>query len=62
MILILILTFPSNFKRRSSFVEMGDLVFVKMSKGRPSKLPTMACRCAYFTYVYVIQMYCKTSM
>ena len=56
MILILILTFPSNFKRRSSFVEMGDQVFVKMSKGRPSKLPTMACRCAYFTYVYVNQL------
>ena len=30
MILILILTFPSNFKRRSSFVEMGDQVFVEM--------------------------------
>ena len=29
---------------------------LKLSKGRPWKLPTLACRCAYFTCVYLIQI------
>ena len=35
------------------------VVPLKLSKGRPCKLPILACRCAYFTYVYVNPMYCK---
>ena len=37
-------------------------VSLKMSKGRLCKLPTLACRFANFTYVYVNQLYCKTRM
>ena len=40
-------------------VRFSALSLSNLSKRRPCNLPFLACRYAFFTYVYVIQMYCK---
>ena len=45
-------------KQRES-LEAYYLSFSNLSKRRPCKLLFLACRHAFFIYVYVIQMYCK---
>ena len=46
----------SIYSNRNKILVTFCFVSLKMSKGRPCKLPTLACRYAYFTYVYVNQL------